>query len=133
MVNKVILLGTLGKDPEIKHTGTGKTVANFSIATSESYKDKAGVKQTQTEWHNIVFWGPIVTVIEKYLKKGSKIYLEGKIQTRSYETKTGEKRYTTEILGQSMTMLGSPKNDGINQERENFTVEVDRDQDNLPF
>lgn len=131
MINKATLLGTLGKDPEIKHTSNGNAVANFSMATSESYKDKSGQKQTKTEWHNIVFWGPIVTVIEKYLKKGSKIYLEGKIQTRSYE-KNGEKRYTTEILGQSMTMLSSPKNDGVNQEPVTETYNQEGE-DGLPF
>jgi single-strand DNA-binding protein len=133
MINKVILVGTLGKDPEIKTIANGSKVANFSMATSEKYKDKAGVKQEKTEWHNVVFWGKIVDVVEMFLSKGSRIYLEGKIQTRSYENKEGVKLYTTEILGQSMTMLGSPKAkvDGVNQEP--VTETYNQDSDDLPF
>lgn len=105
-INKVILVGNLGKDPEIRSLESGRKVANFSLATTESYKDKNGERVDQTEWHNIVFWGPIAEVIEKYLKKGSQIYVEGKIRTRSYEDKEGVKKYITEILGEKMTMLG---------------------------
>ena len=105
-VNKVILVGNLGKDPEIRTLENGRKVANFSLATSESYKDRNGERVERTEWHNIVFWGPVADVIERYIKKGSKIYVEGKLRTRSYEQE-GVKKYITEIDGQSMTMLDS--------------------------
>lgn len=107
-VNKVILVGNLGKDPEIRVTESGRKVANFSLATTESYKDKNGERVDATEWHNIAFWGPIADVIEKYLKKGSQIYVEGKLRTRSYEDKDKVKKYITEVTGQTMTMLGKP-------------------------
>lgn len=103
-VNKVILVGNLGKDPEVRTLENGRKVANFSLATSESYKDRNGERVERTEWHNIVFWGPVADVIERYVKKGSKLYVEGKLRTRSYE-QDGVKKYITEIDGQSMTML----------------------------
>jgi len=98
-VNKVILIGRLGKDPEIKYTQSGKAVANFSLATDESYKDAQGEKQKKTEWHNIVAWGNSVEAfIQPYIHKGDMVYIEGKLQTRSWEDKqTGVKKYTTEI------------------------------------
>jgi single-strand DNA-binding protein len=97
-VNKVILVGRLGKDPEVRYTGGGKAVANFSIATDESYKDASGEKQKKTEWHNIVVWGPAAeNFVQPYLHKGDMVYIEGKLQTRSWEDKDGQKRYTTEI------------------------------------
>lgn len=105
-INKVILVGNLGKDPEIRAIDGGRKVANFTLATTETYKNKNGEKVDQTEWHNVVFWGPIAEVIERFLKKGSQIYVEGKIRTRSYDDKDGNKRYITEILGEQMTMLG---------------------------
>lgn len=113
-INKAILVGNLGKDPEVRAIEGGRKVANFSLATTESYKDKNGERVDSTEWHNIVFWGPIVDVIEKYLKKGSQVYIEGKIRTRSYDDKEGVKKYTTEIVGQTLTMLGGggSKNSG---------------------
>jgi single-strand DNA-binding protein len=109
-VNKVILVGNLGKDPEVRTLENGRKVANFSLATSEAYKDKSGERVERTEWHNIVFWGPIAEVIERYVKKGSKIYVEGKLRTRSYEQE-GVKKYITEIDGQNMTMLDSKGSD----------------------
>jgi single-strand DNA-binding protein len=107
-VNKVILVGHLGKDPEIRALESGRKVANFTLATTEAYKDKNGERVENTEWHNVSFWGPIADVIEKYLKKGSQIYVEGKIRTRSYEDKDKVKKYITEIIGNTMTMLGKP-------------------------
>jgi len=104
MVNKVILIGNVGKDPEVRQAGNSK-VANFSLATSENYKDKQGNKQTKTEWHNITIWGNLASVVERFVKKGDKILLEGKVVTRSYE-KNGEKRYATDIVCSQMTMLG---------------------------
>ncbi|TAH26030.1 MAG: single-stranded DNA-binding protein [Cytophagales bacterium] len=109
-VNKVILLGHLGKDPEIRAVESGRRVCSFTLATTESYKDKNGEKVENTEWHNVVFWGPVVDVFEKYVKKGTQIYIEGKLRTRSYESKEGVKKYITEVLGESMTLLGSPRN-----------------------
>ena len=104
-VNKVILIGNLGADPEIRHLPNDISVANFRIATSESYKDKnTGEKREQTEWHSIVAWRGLATITEKYLKKGSKVYIEGKLRTRKWE-KDGIERYTTEILADEMTLL----------------------------
>lgn len=106
-VNKVILVGNLGKDPEVRYLDNGTAVANFTIATSESYKDKnSGERVTQTEWHNVVVWRGLAEVAEKYLKKGNQVYIEGKLKTRSWEDKDGNTRYTTEIVGDNMTMLG---------------------------
>lgn len=109
-VNKVILIGNLGKDPEVRHLEGGTAVANFTLATSEAYKDKNGQRVEQTEWHNIVVWRALAEVAEKYLKKGSTIYLEGKIRTRSWEDKDKVKRYTTEIVADTFTMLGKKEN-----------------------
>lgn len=114
-VNKVILVGRLGKDPAANQAN-GKTVANFSLATSESYKDKTtGEKKEQTEWHNIVIWGATGDVAVKYLKKGSLVYLEGKLRTRSWE-KEGVTRYTTEVLVDHMQMLDSKPRDNQGQQ-----------------
>ena len=104
-VNKVILIGNLGKDPEVKTVGSDK-VANFTLTTNESYKDKDGNKVDQTEWHNIVMWRKLAELAEKYLTKGSQIYLEGKLKTRSWEDQDGNKKYMTEIQAFSMTFLG---------------------------
>jgi single-strand DNA-binding protein len=112
-VNKVILIGNLGKDPEVRHLESGAVVANFPIATSETYKDrKSGEKITQTEWHNIVIWRGLAEVAEKYLKKGNSVYIEGKLRTRSWDDKEGNKRYTTEIVADNMTMLGGKSDSG---------------------
>ena len=110
-INKVILIGNLGKDPEIRTLESGAKVANFTLATSEFYKDKEGKRVEQTEWHNIVLWRTLAETAEKWLKKGEKIYLEGKIRTRSWDDKDGVKRYTTEILGETFTMLSPKKAD----------------------
>lgn len=111
-VNKVILVGNLGKDPEVRHLENGASVANFSIATSETYKDKNGNRQEQTEWHNVVLWRGLAEIAEKYLKKGSQIYVEGKLRTRSWQDKDGNTRYTTEVVGDQMTMLGGRSSGG---------------------
>ena len=111
-VNKVILVGRLGKDPEVRHLENGATVANFSMATSETYKDRTtGERKEQTEWHNVVLWRGLAEVVEKYVKKGDQIYIEGKLRTRSWE-KDGITRYTTEVVGDNMTMLGGGGNAG---------------------
>lgn len=106
-VNRVILIGNLGKDPEVRYLEGGTAVANFTLATSETYKDRTtGERKTQTEWHNIVLWRGLAEIAEKYLKKGNQIFIEGKLRTRSWEDKEGNTRYTTEIVGDNMTMLG---------------------------
>ena len=110
-VNKVILLGNLGRDPEVRHLDNGRAVANFSIATSETYKNKQGEKVTNTEWHNVVLWTPLAEIAEKYLKKGNQVYIEGKLTSRSYEDKEGVTKYITEVVGREMTLLGGPRND----------------------
>lgn len=108
-VNKTILLGRLGKDPELRHLDNGNAVANFSLATSESYKDKStGEKKETTEWHNIVLWGKTAEIAQKYLHKGDQVYIEGKLRTRKWE-KDGITRYITEVVGDSITMLGGKK------------------------
>ena len=108
-INKVILVGNLGKDPEVRTLENGAKVANFTLATSESYKNKEGQRVTQTEWHNIVLWRGLAEIAEKFLRKGNQVYIEGKIRTRSWDDKDGIKRYTTEILGDNLTMLGGRK------------------------
>lgn len=110
-VNKVILIGNLGQDPELKYTPSGAAVTNFSIATKEVWKDNDGNQQERTEWHRIVLWRKLAEIAGEWLKKGKKVYIEGKLQTRSWEDKDGVKRYTTEIVGDTMTMLDA-KGDG---------------------
>ena len=111
-VNKVILVGNLGKDPEVRHLESGVPVASFSLATSESYKDRnTGERKTITEWHNVVLWRELAEVAEKYLKKGDQVYIEGKLRTRQWESENGT-RYTTEVIGDNMTMLGSRPKQG---------------------
>ncbi len=106
-INKVILVGNVGKDPEIRHLDSGVAVASFSLATSETYVAKNGEKVTSTEWHNIVLWRGLADVAEKYVRKGKQLYIEGRIRSRSYEDKEGQKRYITEIYGDVMKMLGT--------------------------
>ena len=106
-VNKVILVGRLGRDPETRYTGSGQAVANFTLATDSTYKDRAGERQKRTEWHRIVAWGKLAEICQQYLKKGSQVYIEGRLQTREWEDKSGQKRSTTEIVASDMRMLGS--------------------------
>jgi single-strand DNA-binding protein len=105
-VNKVILVGNLGKDPEVRYMPNGEAVCNFSIATTDSWKDKAGAKQERTEWHNIVMYRKLAEIAGEYLKKGRPVYVEGRLQTRKWQTKEGQDRYTTEIIADQMQMLG---------------------------
>lgn len=106
-VNKVILIGNLGSDPEVRYTPDGVPVANFSLATNESWNDKDGQRQERTEWHRLVLWRRQAEVAQQYLKKGSKIYVEGRLQTRSWDDQSGQKRYATEIVVNDMQMLDS--------------------------
>ena len=114
-VNKVILIGNLGADPEIRYTPSGTAVANFSIATSEQWTNKNGEKEERTEWHRIVAWGRLGEICGEYLHKGRQVYIEGRLQTRTWEDRDGNKRYTTEINTLAMQMLGSPRREGDTQ------------------
>ena len=105
-VNKVILVGNLGKDPELRYTPSGTAVCTFSLATTDRFKNKQGEQQERTEWHNIVVWAGLAEVCGKYLSKGKQVYLEGRIQNRSYDDRDGNKRYITEIVVNDMQMLG---------------------------
>ena len=124
-VNKVILIGNLGKDPEVRYLDNGVAVANLSLATSENYKNKDGEKVTQTEWHDIVLWRGLAEVAEKYLKKGSSVYIEGKLRTNKWVDKDENTRYKTEVLADKLTMLGRSQNQ--EQSSESST------EDDLPF
>jgi len=110
-VNKAILVGNLGRDPEMRHTPNGQAVVNFTLATSESWTDKSGEKQERTEWHRIVVWGRTAEMCNQYLSKGRTVYVEGRIQTREWEDKEGNKRYTTEINANNVNFIG-PRTDG---------------------
>ena len=106
-INKVILVGNLGNDPDIRYTASGAAVANISVATTDSWRDKeTGEQQDRTEWHRVVFFGRLAEIVGEYLKKGSQVYLEGRLQTRKWQDKTGNDRYTTEIVANEMQMLG---------------------------
>ena len=116
-VNKVILIGNLGKDPEVRRLENGAIVANFSIATSESYNDKTtGERREITDWHNIVVWRGLAEVVEKYVRKGTKVYVEGKLKTRNWQDKEGNTRYTTEVVADEITMLSRREDDQKNRE-----------------
>ena len=113
-INKVILVGHLGKDPEVRYSPNGGAVANITLATSESWKDKvSGEKQERTEWHRVVFFGRLAEIAGEYLKKGAQIYVEGRLQTRKWQDKEGKDRYTTEIVAGEMQMLGSREGRGV--------------------
>ena len=136
-VNKVILVGRLGADPEVRYTPSGATLANFNIATSDEWKDKeTGEKQERTEWHRIVAWRRLGEICGEYLHKGSQVYIEGKLQTRSWEDRDGNKRYTTEIVAQNMQMLGAAGKEGRAESiDERFPVEepITVPEDDIPF
>jgi len=143
-VNKVILIGNLGKDPEVRYLEGGTAVATFSIATSETYKNRNGELTTTTDWHNVVVWRKLAEITEKYLKKGNKVYVEGKLKTRSWQDQDGNTRYTTEVVADNLTMLGGRKEESsghteIKQAEDNSTKEqkpmsvTDNEEDDLPF
>ena len=124
-VNKVILIGNLGKDPEVRYLESGVAVANFPIATSETFKDKtSGERREVTDWHNIVLWRGLAEVSEKYLKKGMKVYIEGKLKTRSWTDENNQTRYTTEVVADQMTMLTSRADSG-EQRKEDYPPTVE--------
>jgi single-strand DNA-binding protein len=130
-VNKAIIIGNLGRDPEMRYTPSGVAVASFSVATSDEWKDKdTGNKQERTEWHRIVAWRGLGEVCGKYLQKGSQVYIEGKIQTKSWEDKDGIQRYATDIIAQNMQMLGGPKQGGGQSDP---SPVAEPDPDDIPF
>ena len=107
-INKAIIVGNLGRDPEVRYTANGNAIANITVATTESWKDKqSGERQEKTEWHRVVFFGRLAEVAGEYLKKGAQVYIEGRLQTRKWEDKSGQERYTTEIVANEMQMLGT--------------------------
>jgi single-strand DNA-binding protein len=135
-VNKVILVGHVGKDPEVRYLEGGVAVARFPLATGESYKNKEGQKVEQTEWHNLVLWRGLAEIAEKYVRKGKMLYIEGKIKTRSYGEENN-KKYITEIIADTMTMLGGPRTDDPAKNGENISVTSNEVNEgptgNLPF
>lgn len=137
MVNKVVLIGRLGKDPEVRYTPEGTMVTNFNLATDEQWKDKNGEKIQRTEWHKIVAWGKLAEICGNYLVKGKLVFVEGRIQTRSWEDKEGVKRYTTEIIALNMQMLdskGQGKTDSSSSDQETTKVHDDNGPlDDVPF
>jgi len=139
-VNKVILIGNLGRDPEVRFTANGRAVANFSIATTERWVDTNGEKQERTEWHNIVVWGKQGETCAQYLAKGRQVYIEGSIRNRSYDDKSGNKRYITEIIAQRVRFLGggggarlAPEAEGQAQEEPSASGESPPIDDDIPF
>ena len=145
-VNKVILIGNVGKDPEVRYLENGSVVANFAIATSEIYTDKnTGQKVENTDWHDIVVWRGLAEVVEKYVKKGHKVYIEGKLKKRSWQDKENNTRYTTEVIADEMTMLSSPTGDPSGNSNAPYTTEgtpqapskvdaiIKKDKGDLPF
>lgn len=145
-VNKVILIGNLGKDPEVRRLESGSVVANFPLATSESYTDKSsGERRESTDWHDIVVWRGLAEVVEKYVRKGMKVYVEGRLKKRSWQDKDGQTRYTTEVLCDNLTILSKPENTEKPTNQPNYSNEgvppkpdrlddlLSDDADNLPF
>ena len=112
-VNKVILVGNLGKDPEVRYMPSGEAITNITVATTDSWKDKQGEKQERTEWHRVAFFGKLAEIAGEYLKKGSQVYVEGRLQTRKWQDKEGQDRYTTEIVADRMQMLGGRSGGGM--------------------
>lgn len=132
-VNKVIVLGRLGQDPEMKYTPSGAAVCNFSVATSENWTDKSGQKQERTEWHRIVVWGKLAELCNQYLSKGRQAFVEGKLQTRSWDDKDGTKRYTTEIMATTVQFIGGAStgannNAGANNYNDNYNDNYSQNQ-----
>ena len=141
MVNKVILIGNVGADPDVRYLEGGTAVANLRLATTESYKNKNGERVDQTEWHNIVLWRGLAEIVEKYVHKGMRLYLEGRIRTRSWDDQNGAKRYTTEIWADNMQMLSFKQDngDGGNAPSRGYNAPASStassvpDEDDLPF
>jgi single-strand DNA-binding protein len=133
-LNKVLLIGNLGKDPEVRYTTSGTAVASFSLATSEKFKNKGGEWEERTEWHNVTLWGRLAEIAGEYLGKGKTVYIEGRLQTRKWQDKEGKDRYTTEIVGEKMQML-SKKDTGreVDPESNSFYQPPGAGDDEIPF
>lgn len=135
--NKVLLIGNVGRDPEVRHLEGGSAVANFTLATSERFKDKNGATQDITEWHNIVCWRNLAELSEKYIRKGSQIFVEGKIRTRNWTDQTGNKRYTTEILADNIRLLDKKGSQTVvspvEAQSTGFALESEPTDNDLPF
>ncbi len=120
-VNKAIIVGNLGRDPEVRYTASGNAIANITVATTDNWKDRqSGERQEKTEWHRVVFFGRLAEITGEYLKKGAQVYIEGRLQTRKWEDKSGQERYTTEIVGNELQMLGARAS--------STSIDSDRDQ-----
>lgn len=134
-VNKVILVGNVGVDPEVRYLDGGTAVATVRLATSESYKNKNGERITQTEWHSIVLWRGLAEIAEKYVKKGMQLYIEGRLRTRSWDDKDGNKRYTTEVVADTMKMLSrkDDNNSQVEEKQQQDIIPENEDPDDLPF
>jgi single-strand DNA-binding protein len=133
MYNKATLIGRVGRDPEMKYIADGTAVATFSMATDETYKDKSGQKVQNVTWHNIVAWKKLAEICTQYLHKGSLIFIEGKIQNRSYDGKDGVKKYTSEIVASTMKMLGGKTEDGGRQEPHDNQAQSSGEPSDIPF
>lgn len=135
MVNKVILLGNVGKDPEVKYLDSGSCLANFSLATSRKWKDKNNNTHTDTQWHRLVVWGKLGEIVEKYVKKGSQLYIEGEIRYRDYDNKEGKKVYVTEIYVDTLKLLGGHREGEVKvqQQQEEIDSFPPQPTDDLPF
>ena len=138
-VNKVILIGRLGADPQLKYTPSGRANANFNLATNAAWKDKEGNQQERTDWHRISAWGKLAEIMGEWLKKGSQVYIEGRLQTRSYEDSNGVKKYITEVVAEEMTMLGGKGGSSATPAPKSGEVPLPddapeaEDEDDLPF
>ena len=134
MLNRVTLVGHVGKDPDVRHLDNGVSVARFSLATNETYTDKSGERKTTTEWHNIVVWRGLADTVEKYVKSGSLLYVEGKLKTSSYDDKDGVKHYRTDIICDNFRMLGKKENSTQDAPKESTQESaVPEPTDDLPF
>lgn len=130
MLNKHMIIGTLGRDPEVKYTASGTAVANLSVATNEKFKNKAGEWEDRTDWHNVTLWGRLAEIAGEYLSKGKQVYIEGRVQTRKWQDKDGKDRYTTETVGERMQMLGGKAE---KKEHKDEPPEPPFDDDSIPF
>jgi single-strand DNA-binding protein len=133
LVNKVQLVGRLGFDPEVKIFDSGNKKASLRLATTEVYRDSSGNKQEETQWHNVVVWGKLADIVEKYTSKGAEIMIEGKLRYRTYETKEGEKKYITEIEARELMLMGAPKNQTISEDTQKTITVSEEINDGLPF
>lgn len=122
-INKVILIGNLGRDPEIRHGNNGTIRVSFSLATNDLFKNKAGERVSRTDWHNVVLWGKLAEIGEKYLNKGKKVYIEGRLTSRSFDGKDGGTRYITEVIANNMVLLGNGRSDNVDDNVSAFDTE----------